>query len=117
MYNVLQCAPPFSLSVLSLIRRMRKPSLLVVLLFIVAVVHTEISEQIRLSDDISNDFVVSAYGHHAVHPRAVSEEGAPTSGSGSVEAVPPRTVQGFLLPSAAQPFRLSGQDRLLLWSI
>jgi len=99
------------------IRRMRKPSLLIVFLFFVAVAHTEIREQIRLIDDISNDFVVSAYGHHTVHPRAVSEEGAPTSGSGSVEAVPPQTVQGFRLTSAAQPFHLSGQDRLLLWSI
>src|SRR6267378_806435 len=116
MYNVLRCAAPFSLSALSLIRRMRKPSLLVVLLFIVAVVHTEIPEQIRLNDDISNDFVVSAYGHHTVHPRAVSEEVAPASGSGSVEAVPPQTVQGLRLASAAQPLHLSGQDRLLLWS-
>src|SRR5712664_997826 len=117
MYNVSQCVAPLYLSVLPLIHRMRKRSLLIALLFFVAVVHTEIPEQLRLGDDISNDFVVSAYGHHTVHPRAVSEEVAPASGSGSVEAVPPQTVQGFRLTSAAQPFHLSGQDRLLLWSI
>ena len=115
--NLSQCGIPLYLSVVPLIHRMRKRSFLIVLLFLVAVVHTEIPEQIRLSDDISNDFVVSAYGDQTVHPRAVSEEVAPASGSGSVEAVPPQTVQGLRLPSAAQPFRLSGQDRLLLWSI
>jgi hypothetical protein len=57
MYNVLRCAVPLYLSVLPLIHRMRKRSLLIAFLFFVTVVHTEISEQIRLSDDISNDFV------------------------------------------------------------
>ena len=100
-----------------LMHRMRELPLLTVFLFLVAVAHTEIPEQIRLSDDISNDFVVSAYGHVTVHSRAVGEEEAPTSGSGPVEVAPAGTVQDFRLPSAAHPFHVSGQDRLLLWSI
>ena len=100
-----------------LIYRMINNSLLIVFLFFVAVAHTEIPEQIRLGDDISNDFVTSQYGRQTVQPRAVGREDAPTSGAGPVEVVPARTVQDFRFPSATEPFHVSGQDRLLLWSI
>jgi len=99
-------------------RLMRRPSLLLVFLFLVAVAHAEIPEHIRLGDDISNDFTVSACGRQSVQPRPVNEEGAPASGSVLVEVVPARTVQDFRFsPSDAEPFHLSGQDRLLFWSV
>jgi hypothetical protein len=96
---------------------LRKPSVLLVFLFLVAAAHSEIAEHIRLIDDTSNDIVMSACGNQSVQPRAISEQGAPTLGSGPVETPLSQTGQDFRSPSAAEPFHLSGQDRLLLWSI
>jgi hypothetical protein len=98
-------------------RRMRKPSVLIVFLFLVAAAHSEIPENIRLGDDISNDFVVSAHGIQPAESHAVSEGVAPTSGTEPVEVVPARTIQNFWFPAAGEPFHQSGQDRLLLCSI
>jgi hypothetical protein len=96
---------------------LRKPSTLLVFLFLVVAVHCEIPEHIRLIDDTSNDFVVSARGNQSVQPRAISEQGARILGSGPVEVLRSQTGQDFRSPSAAEPFHLSGQDCLLLWSI
>lgn len=89
---------------------------IVFLLFLVALGLSEIPEEISLSDDVSNDFVVSAGGYWSVQARAIGERGA-TPGSSSVEIASNRTVRDFQFPSVAEPFHLAGQDRLLLWSI
>jgi len=95
---------------------LKEPLVLIVfLLFLVALGLSEIREDIRLSDDVSNDFVVSAVGHRSVQTRAIGERCAP-SGSSPVE-ISKQTVQDFQFPSVAEPFYLAGQDRLLLGSI
>jgi hypothetical protein len=93
---------------------LRKPLVLGVFLFIVIAAHSEIPEQIRLRDDVSNDFVMSACWRQPVQPRSVSQDVAP---SGPAEAVPTQTVQDFRFPSVAKLFHLSGRDRLLRFSI
>jgi hypothetical protein len=96
---------------------LKKPlQLTVYLLLLVALGLSEIPEHIRLSDDVSNDFVISAGGDQSVQARAISGQG-PTLGSSPVEAVPAQSVQDSRFPSIAEPFHLAGQDRLLLWSI
>jgi len=98
-------------------RLLKKPPVLIVfLLFLVALGLSEIPEEMSLSDDVANDFVVSAGVQQSVQARAIGERGA-TPGSSSVEIASNRTVQDFEFPSVAQPFHLTGQDRLLLWSI
>jgi hypothetical protein len=98
-------------------RLLKKPLVLIVfLLFLVALGLSEIPEDSRLNDDISNDFVVSAGGHWSVQTRAIGERGAPPE-SNAVEVVPNQTVQAFRFPLVAEPFHLVGQDRLLICSI
>ncbi len=95
-------------------RLLKKPLVLMVFfLFLVALGLSEIPEDIRLNDDISNDFVVGAGGHRSVQTRAI---GAPPESS-TVEVVPNQTVQDFRFPLVAEPFHLAGQDRLLICSI
>ena len=97
--------------------RLRKHGLFIVFLFLVAAAHSEFPEHIRLTDNNSNDVVISAYGRQSVQPHDMSEEDTPTSGSVQTELVPARILQEFrFFPSLAEPFQLSGQDRLLLWS-
>jgi hypothetical protein len=96
---------------------MSKTSLLLVFLFLAALVFNEVPEHLRLQDDASNDFTVSACKRLSFEPASISEESAPNSTSGPVEADPTRIVQYFRFPLAAEPFHLSGQDCLLLWSI
>jgi hypothetical protein len=95
-------------------RQTRKPSLLLVFLFLAAAAHSEIPDHIRLIDDISNDFVTSACGRQPATSAIPSEEAA---ASGPVEGDPPQIVLYFRLRSDAELFGLSGQDYLLLWSI
>jgi hypothetical protein len=95
----------------------KEPSLLLVLLFLVTLGFSEIPENIRLSDDVSNDFVVSACGRLSVQSASIREESTVNSTSGPVKAVPARIARGVRFPSAAEPLHLSGQDCLLLWSI
>jgi hypothetical protein len=94
----------------------KKPSVVIVFLFLVVLGLSEFPEHIRLRDDVSNDFVVSAGGHQSVKPRGIGEQGA-IPGSGPVEVVSAQTVRDPQFPSVAEPFHLAGQDRLLLWSI
>src|SRR5882724_4566243 len=94
---------------------LRKPSLFLVFLFFFAAAHAEIPEHIRLNDDISNDFTLSACGAQSVQPRTVSADSAPTSSSKPVGVHPAPAMREFQRPSGAEPFHLS--DRLLLWSI
>jgi len=94
----------------------KKPlALIVFFLLLVALGLSEIPEDMRLSDDVSNDFVVSAGRQQSVQPHAIGEQGA-TPGSSPVEVVPAQTLH-FRCASVGEPFRLAGQDRLLLWSI
>ena len=95
----------------------KKPPLLLVLLFLVTLGFSEIPEDIRLINDVSNDFVVSACGRVSVQSASLREESAVNSTSGPVKAVPARIARGVRFPSAAEPLHLSGQDCLLLWSI
>lgn len=89
--------------------------LTVFFLFLVALGLSEIPEDIRLSDDVSNDFVVSAGGHQSVRHRDI-EQGV-TPASTPAAAVLAQAVQDSRLFVVAEPFHLAGQDRLLLWSI
>ena len=92
----------------------RKPSLLLVFLFLAAAAHSETPDHIRLVDDISNDFAMSACGHQ---PATIDVATGETAASGPVEADPAQIFHYFRLRSAAELFGLSGQDCLLLWSI
>jgi hypothetical protein len=95
--------------------RVRKSSLFVIFLFLVAVAHSEIPEDIRLCDDVSNDIAFT--GSHSDQPRLVDEEGVPPLASGHVVIAPVETVAYFLVFSTAGPSPLLGQERLVLWSI
>jgi hypothetical protein len=95
----------------------KKSLRLLVFLFLVVLGVSEIPENIRLSDDVSNDFVESACGYLSVQSVFVSDESSPNPASGLVEVVPTRMVQGFRFLSAAEPLQLSGRDCLLRWSI
>src|SRR5215471_10698365 len=98
-------------------RRLRNPTLLIILLFIGAVAHIEIPENFQLRDDVSNDIAFIGSGHPSLQLCDVDVEGAPTLGSGRVTVVSTGTAQILRFPSAAEPFHLFGQDPLLLWSI
>jgi|SRR5580692_399055 hypothetical protein len=98
-------------------RRLRKTSLAIVFLFIAAVAHSEIPENLQLRDDVSNDIAFTGKGCHSLQPHAFDEESAPTLGSGKVKVVPAVAVQFSAFPSVAGPFHLLGQDRLPLWCI
>ncbi len=69
-------------------------ALIVFLLFLVALGLSEIPEEMSLSDDVANDFVVSAGVQQSVQARAIGERGA-TPGRSSVEIASNRTVQDF----------------------
>ena len=86
-------------------------------MLLVGVGISEIPEHIRLIDDVSNDFVISAWGRESLQPGSIGDEGAPTLGNASLEVVSARTSQDFRFPFAAVPFHLSGQDRLVLCSV
>ncbi len=96
---------------------MRKPSLYLVFLFLLGLGISEIPEQIRLSDDVSNDFVVTPCGSQSLQSGSLLGDVSPISGRGSVVAVPRRTFQDFGISSLVEPFHLAGQDRLVLCSI
>ena len=98
-------------------RRLRNPTLLIILLFIGAVAHIEIPENFQLRDDVSNDIAFIGSGHPSLQLCDVDVEGASTLGSGEFKVVSAGTVQIVRFPSAAEPFHLFGQDPLLLWSI
>src|SRR5579864_2287708 len=95
--------------------RMRKPSLLLVFLFLATLGYNEFPEHLRLIDDVSNDLVVSACGLRSFEPTSISEEIASNSTSGPVESDPIRIIQYVRFPSGVEPFHLSGRDCLLLW--
>lgn len=87
-------------------------------LFLVAIVHAELPEHMRLSDDVSNDFTLSACGRPSVQLRIVRADDALTPESCLLRAGPALTAQHFGLPQAtSEAFHLSGHDLLLLWSI
>jgi hypothetical protein len=99
------------------VRRLKRPTLLIVFLFIAAVAHSEIPENFQLRDDVSNDIAFTGTRCHSLQPHAVDRKGSPTLGSGQVKLVSVGTEQIFQFHLVAEPFHLSGQDRLLLWSI
>jgi hypothetical protein len=105
------------MSALAQMHQTKKSLRLIVFLFFVLLGVSEIPENIRLSDDVSNDFVESACGYLSVQSAAIRDKGVPNSASGPAETVSARIVQNFRFPSPAEPLHLSGQDCLLLWSI
>jgi hypothetical protein len=94
---------------------MKTPLLFLVFLFCIGLGFSEIPEQIRLIDNTSNDLVETACGSKHLEPGSLHEVAA--SGRGLVEAVYTRTFQDFRISPVAEPFYLSGQDRLVLCSI
>jgi len=97
-------------------RRLRNPTVLIIFLFISAVAHIETPENFQLRDDVSNDIAFIGSERHSLPPCDLDGDTAPTLERGQFK-VSAGTVQVFRFPSAAEPFRLFGQDPLLLWSI
>ena len=95
----------------------RKPPLIIVLILLFAVLHSEFPELMHLRDDVSNDFTVSACGSQPVLPSAVCDPGVPITGSAPACALPARALHVFQFPTAAIPLHLTGQDLFLLGSI
>ena len=97
--------------------RMKKSSFFLVLLFLLGLAISEIPEQIRLSDDVSNDFVLSACGTRPVQISSIKDAATPASRDGSVERMPGRTFQDSPFARAVRCFHTSGQERLVFYSI
>ncbi len=96
---------------------MKKPSLFFVFLFLLGLGISEIPEEMRLGDDVSNDFVLSECGTQSFKTGSIMDGATLTSGNESVEPALARTFPHFQFACAARYFYLSGQDRLVLCSI
>lgn len=96
---------------------MRKPSLLLVFLLLVALVHTEVPELMHLSNIASNDFGTPSFGCQSVQVRAASHAKAPVAASAQVPAAVYLTVQNFYFLSVARSFRGAGKDFLRMCPI
>jgi hypothetical protein len=96
---------------------MKMPSLFLVFLFLLALGISEIPEELRLSDDASNDFAMTASETRSFETSPIIDTAWLASGNGSVEVAPVRTFKYFCIACAASHSHLSGQDRLLLCSI
>lgn len=81
----------------------RKPSLLIVLVLLFAVVHSEFPELVHLRDDVSNDFTVSACASQPVQSSAACDTSVPLTCALAADAIPGRTFHGFRFPTAATP--------------
>jgi hypothetical protein len=91
---------------------MKKPSRLLVLFLLFAVVHTEIPELLCLSDNTSNDLRLSACERHPIARCTLSE----TAGA-AVQTMPARPSEDFDALTSEKPSILTGQDLLILCSV
>jgi hypothetical protein len=98
-------------------RGTKKPSLIIVLLLLFAVVHSEYPELVHLQDDVSNDFTMSACGAQPVIHNAIFDAGTPNMATVPAHATPDRALHVARFSEAAIPLHLTGQDLLLLGSI
>jgi hypothetical protein len=96
---------------------MRKPSLVLLLLLLVALAHTEIPELIHLSDDTSNDFGVSSFRSQSEQTNAVHAEKAVLAVSVIAPVAVPGPLQSARFPLLASSLHVAGQDLLRLCSV
>lgn len=96
---------------------MRKTSLLLVLLLLVTVLPTEIPELVHLSDNVSNDFVLTSFGCKSTPVMDVdyAKVAIPVGVIVPVVLLPvPKSVNALLV---VRPFREPGRSLLCLCSI
>ena len=98
-------------------RGTKKPSLIIVLVLLFAVVHSEFPELVNLQDDVSNDFTMSACGAQPIIHNASFDAGTPNIATVPARATPDRTHHVSRYSEAAIPLHLTGQDVSLLGSI
>ena len=96
---------------------MRKLTLFLSFWVLLAVGISEIPEHIRLSDDVSNDFVLSSHGFESFQTSSISKAPNPAQARCYVEAVSSPTFQELRFQFSSELFHPSGQELLLFFSI